>query len=251
MTTLHRACRAEWTKLRTDPAAWWLLFGLVAVTVGVGAAVAAGAHCPPTGCARDRVPLALSGVTVGQALAAVCAVLLVGGEYATGQIRTTLAAVPRRGAVLAAKATVLTGAVLAAGAFAVPVTLLTTRPLLPDPPSLTDGPTLRAAAGTVLYLALIALLALGLATALRDSAAATGAVLALLYLFPLLAHVVTDPDLQRLLARIGPMQAGLAIQATTHLDRLPIAPWPGLGVLTLWTAGALLLGATLLRLRDA
>ena len=61
------------------------------------------------------------------------------------------------------------------------------------PLSLGDGPVLRAAAGSVLYLALIALLSLGIATAVRDSAAAIGVVLGLLYLFPIVAAVVTDP----------------------------------------------------------
>jgi ABC-2 type transport system permease protein len=110
---------------------------------------------------------------------------------------------------------------------------------------------LRAAAGSVLYLALIALLSLGAATAVRDSAAAIGAVLGLLYLFPLVAAVVTDPHWQRHLEQIGPMSAGLAIQATTGLRSLPLSPWAGLGALAAWAAAALLAGGLLLRLRDA
>jgi len=47
------------------------------------------------------------------------------------------------------------------------------------------------------------------------------------------------------------MNAGLAIQATTHLGGMPIAPWAGLGVLAGWAAGALLLGGLVFRLRDA
>jgi hypothetical protein len=114
-----------------------------------------------------------------------------------------------------------------------------------------DGPTLPAAAGSVLYLALIALLSLGAATAVRDSAAAIGVVLGLLYLFPIIAQLVTDPHWQRHLKQLGPMTAGLAIQATTNLRGLPISPWAGLGVLAAWAAAALLAGGLLLRLRDA
>jgi ABC-2 type transport system permease protein len=117
--------------------------------------------------------------------------------------------------------------------------------------SLSDGPVLRAAAGSVLYLALIALLALGAATAVRDSAVAIGIVLGLLYLFPIIAGVVTDPHWQRHLEQIGPMSAGLDIQATIGLRSLPLSPWTGLGVLAAWAAGALLAGGLLLRLRDA
>jgi len=47
------------------------------------------------------------------------------------------------------------------------------------------------------------------------------------------------------------MPAGLNVQVTLGVDRLPIGPWPGLGVLALWTAAALALGWTVLRTRDA
>jgi len=47
------------------------------------------------------------------------------------------------------------------------------------------------------------------------------------------------------------MTAGIALQATTNLRSLPIAPWAGLGVLVAWTVASLLVGGLLLRLRDA
>ena len=110
---------------------------------------------------------------------------------------------------------------------------------------------LRAVAGTVLYLALIALLSVGVATAMRDAAVAIGTVLGLLYLFPIAAGVVPDASWRRHLEQIGPMTAGLAIQDTTGLHNLPLSPWAGLGVLAAWAAGALLAGGLLLRWRDA
>lgn len=260
-TGLRRAVHAEWTKLRTDTGHAWLLLGLVAVTASMSAAVAATARCPASGCGQDPVRLSLTGVSLGQTIAAIVAVLVVGHEYGTGLIHTTLAAVPRRTTVLAAKAVVVGGTVLAAGTVAVLASVLAGRSLLPGNGftaahgypalSLTDGPTLRAVSGSVMYLVLVALLALGIATAVRDAAVAMGVVLGLLYLFPLLSHVVADPDLRRHLAQIGPMPAGLAVQATTDLRHLPIGPWAGLGVLALWAAGTLLIGGTVFRLRDA
>jgi ABC-2 type transport system permease protein len=119
------------------------------------------------------------------------------------------------------------------------------------PLSLGDGPVLRAAAGTVLYLALIALLSLGVATAVRDSTAAIGIVLGLLYLIPIIATAVNVPNWHRHLQQIAPMTAGLAIQATSGLRSLPISPWAGLGVLAAWAAAALMAGGLLLRFRDA
>jgi hypothetical protein len=117
--------------------------------------------------------------------------------------------------------------------------------------SLADGTVVRAAAGTVLYLALIALLSLGIATAVRDAAVAIGVVLGLLYLFPILTQVVGSPGVARHLQQIGPMTAGLEIQASTGLAHLPIGPWAGLGVLAAWAAAALLAGALALCVRDA
>ncbi|MFF2773905.1 ABC transporter permease [Streptomyces sp. NPDC058052] len=244
---LRRACRAEWTKLRTESGFRWLLVALVAVTVAVGAATSSTVR-PPVG---DPARLALGGVAAGQAVAVVLAVLVTGGEYGTRMIQLTLAAVPARTTVLAAKAVVLGAVVAVAGAVAVAGSLLAGRLLLPGSPALTDGPALRAAFGSVLYLVLVALLALGLAFAVRDSAVASGAVLTLLYLFPLLSHVVTDPWLQRQLARVGPMPAGLTIQVTADTARLPLGPWTGLGVLALWAAAGVLLGGVVLRRRDA
>jgi ABC-2 type transport system permease protein len=258
---MGRALHAEWTKLRTVAGTSWLLLAVVALTVTLGAAAAAAVTCPSAGCDQDPVKVSLTGIEFGQAVVAILAVLSIGGEYGTGMIRVTLAAMPRRTTVLAAKAAVVSGLVLAAGTFAVLASVLAGRLILPGNGftaahgypvlSLGDGPALRAAAGSVLYLALIALLSLGVATAIRDSATAIGVVLGLLYLFPIIAVVVADPDWYRHLQQIGPMTAGLAVQATTNLGSLPIGPWAGLGVLAAWAAAALLAGGLVLRLRDA
>ena len=162
--------------------------------------------------------------------------------------------------MLGAKAVAVAGLTLAAGAAGVLASVLAGRLILPGrgfsglhgypPLSLADGPDLRAAVGSVLYLALIALLALGVATAVRDSAVSIGLVLALLYLFPVIASAL-NPHWSRHLEQIGPMSAGLTIQATAGLRSLPLTPWQGLGVLALWAAGALLAGAAALCLRDA
>jgi ABC-2 type transport system permease protein len=255
------ALHAEWTKLRTLASTFWLLLAAAALTVTVSAAAAAATRCPSGGCADDPARISLTGIYLGQAVVAVLAVMAISGEYGTGMIRLTLAAMPRRVTVLAAKAAVLTGLVLVTGTIAVLASLLAGRFILPGHgigpshgyPVLSpgDGPALRAAFGSVLYLALIALLSLGAAAALREAAAAIGAVLGLLYLFPIIAAVAGNATVSRHLQQIGPMTAGLAIQATTGLSSLPISPWAGLGVLAAWAAGALLLGGLLLRTRDA
>jgi ABC-2 type transport system permease protein len=262
LTGLRDALHAEWTKLRTVAAPAWLLAGTIVATVVVSTAATAAVRCPSgTACPVDTTKLSLTGIQAGQAIVAILAVLAISGEYSTGMIRITLAATPRRSAVLTAKAVLVAGLVLAAGAIAVGGSVLAGRILLPGHgftaargfplESLADGPTLRAAAGSVLYLALIALLSLGIATLVRESAAAIGVVLGLLYLSPIILGVVTDPVWSHRLERYAPMSAGLTIQDTIGLRSLPISPWGGLGVLAAWAAATLLAGGLLLRWRDA
>jgi ABC-2 type transport system permease protein len=256
---MTEALRAEWTKLRTLPGTGWLLLGVVILTVAVSAAVAAATH-QSSGGGQDPTKLALAGVYLGQAVVALLAVVTICEEYGTGMIRTTLTAMPRRLVLLAAKAVNVAGLTLIAGVLAVAGCLLAGRLMLPaaglDPAhgyglvSISHGPTLRAATGSVLYFVLVALLALGVATAIRDTAVSVGAVLGLLYLPPILAQAVTDP-LRRHLQQIAPMTAGLAVQTTTNVRSLPIAPWAGLGVLGAWAVASLIIGGLLLRLRDA
>jgi ABC-2 type transport system permease protein len=255
-----RALHAEWTKLRTTSGPAWLVLGATACTVAVSL-IATGATRYQAQQERDVIKLAFTGVYLGQAVVAAFAVVVIGGEYDDGMIRTTLTAIPSRLTVLTTKAIVVTGLVLASSIAAVVVSALVGRVLLTGngftaahgyrPLSLIEASSLRVAGGTVLYLALVGLLSLGIATVVRDSATAIGAVLGLVYVFPILASVVTDASWHRHLEQIGPMTAGLAIQTTVNLRDLPISPWAGLGVLAAWAAAALLGGAILLHLRDA
>jgi ABC-2 type transport system permease protein len=255
------ALYAEWTKLRTLASAIWLLIGAAALTTAISVVVVAATHqSPESGGGQDPTKLALTGIDLGQAVVAVLAVLAISDEYGTGMIRTTLAAIPRRLTMLGAKAANVAALSLAAGVLAVAGCLIAGRLMLPanglDPAhgyaliSIAHGPTLRAAAGSVIYLILIGLLALGVATAVRDTAVSIGVVLALLYLPPLLAQAVSDP-LRRHIQQIAPMTAGLAVQATSNVHNQPITPWAGLGVLAAWAAASLLLAGLLLRRRDA
>jgi ABC-2 type transport system permease protein len=258
---MRPALHAEWTKMRTVAGTPWLLLGMIAATVALGAAATSVVTCASAGCGGDPTRLSLTGVVLGQAPAAILAVLVVSGEYHSGLIRTTLTAMPHRATVLAAKAVTLAGVVVAAGTVAVLGSLLAGRLLLPrhgftaarghPALSLADGPTLRATVGSILYLTLIALLGLGIAAIVRSSATSLGVLLGLLYLLPIISPVIGDPHWQRRLEQIGPMSAGLAIQATTDLHNLPLRPWAGLGVTAGWAAAALVTGGLLLRVRDA
>jgi ABC-2 type transport system permease protein len=257
---MRNAVHAEWTKLRTVPSTAWLLLAVIALTVGVSAMATAIVKCPAT-CGADTTKVSLTGILLGQAAVAALAVVVVTAEYGTGMIRVSLAAMPRRSVLLAAKALVVTAVVLVAGTISVLGSVLAGRIQLPGNGftaangfaalSILHGATLRAAAGSVLYLVLIGLFALGLSVALRDSGLTTAVVLGIMYVIPLIGDLIISPIWQHRLDRWAPTNAGMAIQATRNVAKLPIGPWQGLGVLALWAAAALAAGWLVLRLRDA
>ena len=228
-----RAVQAEWTKLRTTPGTGWLLLVTAVVTVALGAAVSAAASCSQSGCGIEATRLMLSGVYVGQAPVAVLGVLAVCGEYSTGLIHITLAAVPDRSAVLAAKALVLAVLVAVVGSLTLLVSVLVAGLVLrrsgfvPQHGWIADSAVLRAVA-----LVLVVVLSIGVGAVVRDSAVAIGSVLGLLYLPPILTQLVAAPHLHRLLEQLAPMTGGLVALAA-------------------WSAAMLLAGMVLLRLRDA
>ena len=257
---MSTAVHAEWLKLRTAPGTGWLLAAIIAATAALSTMADAAARCPAGGCRIDPVKTSLTGIYLGQAVVVVLAATAISGEYGTGMIRVTFTAMPGRTVVLTAKAVVIAGLVLTAGAVAVLGSVLAGRLILPShgftaqPGYLLspgDGQALRASIGSVLYLALIALLSLGIAAAVRNTAATVGVVLGLLYVAPVITAVLGRSGASRQLHQIAPMTAGLAIQATTGLPSLPLSPWTGLGVLAGWAAAALLAGSLLLHLRDA
>ena len=252
--------RAEWTKLRTQQSTAWLLLGGALATVAISVAVDAVTHVSNAASGGDSTKMSLVGVYLGQLLLATLAIQTITEEYATGMIRLTFTAMPNRMRVLASKALSLLGPTIAASVIMVAGCLVAGRLLLPPAGlgpahgyaliSLAHNATLRAAAGTALYLPLIALLSLGIATVLRDTATSIGAIFSLLFLPQILARIVGGAA-GRHIEQIAPMTAGLSIEATTRLHSLAIQPWAGLAVSAAWTAASLMTAALMLRLRDA
>lgn len=176
-------------------------------------------------------------------------------------IGTTFTTNPRRRAVLSAKAAVIgalvpgVGLVTSLASFVVGQALwgangFTAANGYPGA-SLTDGSTLRAVAGSGLYLAVLALLSLGIGTILRHTAAAITTVLGLLG-FPLIPLSLLPQGVGLQIARFCPMTAGLAIQRTVEqADSVPIAPCAGSGVLCAYAAAVLLVAPWQVGARDA
>src|SRR5258706_15428744 len=167
--TQVRVIRSEWTKLRTQPSAFWALLsaGILVVGFGIGYSLLRVAR-PPRGAAAIAsfapTAISLSGVQLAQIAVGVLGVLLVTSEYATGLIRTTFAAVPRRLPVLWSKAALL---VATATAVYVPAPFaaflggqsILRRQQLSVPVS--EPGVVRAVIGSALYLAVIGLVGLG------------------------------------------------------------------------------------------
>jgi ABC-2 type transport system permease protein len=269
--TVDRVWRAEWIKLRTVPSTAFAVAAAIGATVLLGVVVCSSVDtagvvapgCRPgaPGCGDEDVVLnSLGGVYLGQIAVVALAVLAVTSEHATGTIRTTFAANPRRLAVLAGKAAVVSSIAFVVGLAAGTASFLAGQPILHGngftgaqgypAVSLADGPAARAVVGTALYLVAIALLALGVGAVVRRSGAAIGALLGLLYV-PMIVSMLLPSGVRGTVQRVAPMTAGLAVQRTVdRADSVPIGPWAGLGVAALWAAGALLAAVYVTRTRD-
>jgi ABC-2 family transporter protein len=260
--TPARTLRAEWTKLWTVRSTVWSLTAIVGLTIALTAFLCSLAQTDASGVGEgddDIVANSLFGVHLGLIAVVAFAALAVASEYRTGTIRATFAAMPARGSVLGAKALLVAVVVFASGLVASAASFLLGQPLLHSggfvPPaypyvSLLDPPVVRAVVGSALFLVAVALLALGVATIVRRSAAAIAIVLGLL-LVPVVATDALPERARELVRELTPI-AGIAIQTTRErVDNLPIGPWGGLAVAAAWSAGAMLVAAWTLRVRDA
>jgi ABC-2 type transport system permease protein len=256
------ALRAEWTKLRTVRSSWWALGLALGLTILMSAFISSTVGTsgrPPNDPGEDTLMLSLGGVLFAQFAVVALAVVAITTEHATGTIRATFAANPRRHAVLGAKAAIVAGTVLAVGLAGSLLAFLAAQPILRDngfvayngyaPLSLADGQSLRAVGGSGLYLALVALLALGIGAILRHTAAAVTTVLALMFV-PLIISGMVPDSAQDTIQRIAPMTAGICIQ-TTPGHGAPLSPGAGIAVLAGWAAAAMLAALWLIGRRDA
>jgi len=255
--TQARVVHSEWTKLRSVPSTAWSLLAAVVLIVGFGAL-----YCvlrvtrPPTQpeavAAFDPTAVSLTGVQLAQLAIGVLGVLLVAGEYATGTIRVSLAAVPRRLPLLWGKAIVFALTTLTlclpatVAAFLVGQSILSAERL---DISLSHPGVARAVFGSALLLSAVGLLGLGLGALLRSTAGAVAGLFGLLFGPQLLAGLLPAAWSDRIYPYL-PVPAGAAV-ANVQPDSLALAPWTGFGLFCLYTAVVLALAAWQLRRRDA
>jgi ABC-2 type transport system permease protein len=249
--TQARVARSEWTKLRTQPSTVWALLAAVVLTIGVGILYSLlRENRPPHGGAIssfDPVAVSLSGVQLAQIAVGVLGVLVITSEYATGLIRTSLAAVPRRLPVLWGKAAVLAAVIVAVSIPAAFAAFLAGQSILgrqhlavsAGQPGVT-----RAVLGSALYLGVIGLIGLGLGALLRNSAAGISALLGLLFGTQIAAGFLPG-NWPEYAGRYLPATAGQAVTAVRP-DPSMLSPWAGFGLLCLYAV--VLLAAAALRI---
>jgi ABC-type transport system involved in multi-copper enzyme maturation permease subunit len=255
--TQAKVVRSEWTKLRSLPSTVWSLLAATVLIVGFGALYSLlRVTRPPSGPAAvasfDPTAVSLVGVQLAELAIGVLGVLLVTGEYTTGTIRTSLAAVPTRlpvlwGKVVAFALTTLALCVPAAfAAFLVGQSILSSEHL---DTTLGHPGAARAVLGGALYLTAVGLLGLGLGALLRNPAGAIGALFGLLFAPQILVGFLPEAWSDRIYGYL-PVPAGVAV-TSVRPDPTSLGPWTGFGLFCLYTAVVLGLAAWQLRRRDA
>jgi ABC-2 type transport system permease protein len=249
----RHVARMEWIKLRSLRSSWWTL----GLTAGGAAGIAVAVGINTRNAASDLTNNMLGGVTVGLLLAGVLGVLVMTSEYTSGVIRATLAAVPNRPLLFAAKAAVFGAVALAIGETASFVSFFVGGAMLRHgiaAPTLAQPGVLRAVALSGASFCLIGLLGVGLGAIVRHTAAAIAVLVGGVYV---LAQMI-GAAAHGLAAYMPILIVGNSIGTTKPVcgPDIPQCPhflsaWAGLGVLCLYAAVTLVIGGWLLTRRDA
>jgi ABC-2 type transport system permease protein len=253
--TQLRVLRSEWIKLRSLPSTMWSLLTAVTLIVGFGVvySMVRVARPPADPATFDAAGVSLAGVQLAQLAVGVLGVLLVTGEFATGSIRVTLAAVPNRLPVLWGKAVVFGLTTLVLCVPAIVVVFVVCQSILSAENldiGLGDPGVARAVFGSALFLALVGLFGLGLGALLRNTVGGVATLLGLLFAPQILVGFLPESVAEEVYKYV-PAQAGQAVMFLQPDPVWSLSPWAGLGVFALYTAIALGLAAWQFRRRDA
>lgn len=246
--------RSEWIKLWSVRSTVWSMIALVGLGAGLTAMICAttadGIASGGTG--ESAGSFITWGMLIAQVTGVVLGVLAVSNEYGTGMIRTTVAATPRRGRVLLAKAVVLCGVLFVGGAATAFAGYFAGNPFLDAEGvglALGDDGVLRALVGSGLYLAVLGLFAAALAFLVRHTAAAISIALALIFVVGNLVILIPGAT-GEWLTKLMPGNAGGSIATVVNFNPDALGPWTGFGVFCLETAVLLVLASWRFLRRD-
>ena len=256
--TFSRLLRAEWLKLRTLRSTWLTLAGAVFVLVLAAGLIANHLHGNLTHPGqfqdprdRDVLTTPLRGFGVTQLIVGVLGVLSITGEYATGMIRATFTAVPKRLPVIAAKIVVFAALGFAAMLLAAFAAFFTSQAILDTyGVGLGTHHALRVVIALAGYLTLVGLLGLGLGFIVRSTAGAIASLVGLLLVAPgILAALSTSWATTA--SHYLPLNAGLAMFSDTPATGGDLTPAGGLTVMTLWVLASFIGATIVVTQRDA
>jgi hypothetical protein len=253
---LRQAIRAEWTKFWSVRSTPWSLFALVVATIGIGVLSTHALHDQrfPT---PDPIRRILVGFNLSQFAIGVLGVLFISAEYGTGQIRSTLAAMPRRPIVIGAKAIVMGGVGLVIGEILSFVTFFIGHAMLSGSASqvsFNSPGVVRVLIESGVYIALLGLIGLGIASILRNSAGSiatfAGALLILTILIAAMPTFIVNAVSRYLPLNIG--STILSIGPPPRLQGTPVfSSTVGLILLGVYALVLLSAGWVLMNRRDS
>lgn len=242
--TPGRAVRAEWLKFATltaNPVAASAALLMIVALAGVLVWARSGEPAQPT-----MVEL-LNGVSWAQLLVAVLAAVFICSEWSSGTGVVTFLAAPTRWPVLLGKVSVMGTVAFLIGVIGASGALLVGAGGGVDPgtdPAL----AVRLVVGSGVYLAGLAVIAVGIGAVVRNLVAGILTVLGFLWLFPLAVTMIPSPQVQRLVAYLPSPAGGVLIAAENPTALL--TPWAGAAVLLTWAGAAVLAAVIALRASD-
>jgi ABC-2 type transport system permease protein len=276
--------RSEWIKLRSLRSTLWCYLIIVLLTIGLGFLIAGTLQPPAPGAPAlthdvqqsTWVTVSTLGIGFAQLVSAVLGALVITGEYGTGMIRSTFAAVPKRLPAIVAKALVFGVVTFVVALAGVVITAVAAAPLLPAKgitPDFGDGKVWLALLGGAGYVALIGLLAFGIGLTIRSSAGGIAAALGLVLVVPTILQIlatVTRAVWPANIAAFLPSSAGGKLYAyqgaaaeslapgrpggataAAATDTIVLDSWQALLVVLGWVVVAFVIGSILVKRRDA
>ncbi|HXZ71366.1 MAG TPA: ABC transporter permease [Streptosporangiaceae bacterium] len=257
--TQGRVLLSEFTKFRSLRSTMWTLLAAVVLMIGLGAlfsgVTASQYHTFSWAekAAFNPVTTSLNGVIFAVVAFGVLGVLLMGGEYSTGMIRSSLTAVPRRLPVLWGKVAVFAGSILSVSLAASFISFFLGQALLSSyhlGVPITAHDALRSVIGAALYVTVSGLIGLALGALLRNTAAGIATFATVFFVIPLLATLL-PASISNHMAQYLPSNAGSVIWGGAAYVPNALAPWTGFALLCGYAVIVIGAGAWRLRRSDA
>ncbi|MCE7483233.1 ABC transporter permease [Microbacterium profundi] len=251
--TFPRALRSEWIKLSTLRSTWWSIGIAAVLTVGIAVLVAGAVNTP----GFEPIQAVVTPFQFTMLLAGIIGAIAVTGEYSTGMIRSTLAADPVRGSVLAAKAIVVAVFLFVASFVIFILAAVAVMPIFASRDVAFPGDDVAGALlpilGASVSMSVFALIGVAFGFLLRSGAGAIAATVGLLFVLPIIASIFAMPVegwewITEVSNRL-PMTA--AQSAILPQDGFGLSVGEAYLTLAAWVAAGMLSAWAVLRTRDA